>query len=795
MGERLTGKIKAWLTPKNKNWRWLISILGISFLLVLISPLPAPVFQASYSSALFDRQGELLGASLADDEQWRFAPIDSVPYKFEKSLLLFEDEYFYWHPGINPASITRALYQNIRAGRVISGGSTLSMQTVRLAMGANDRTYWQKLKEALATLKLELTHSKKEILLAYTNHAPFGGNIVGLEAASYRYFGRAPHLLSWAESVLLAVLPNQPAAIFPGKNQQLLLAKRNRLLDKLHAKKLLSADELLLAKGESIPSKIRDLPNKAFHLLARANQEGQKGTRISTTIDSRLQQQASQIVNRQSNRLASNQIHNAAAVIISIETGQALTYVGNTNNPGDHGQFVDVITATRSPGSLLKPLLYASALDQGLIMPRQLLADIPLFYQGFAPKNFDKQYRGAVPANEALSSSLNVPFVNLLSDYGIEGFLQKLQQLGLTSLQQPASHYGLSMILGGAETSLWEISSVYASLVRAHQQYLLRPLNGGYHSSDYHPNTYLLNENFSIEKKGLKDGLLRFDALNQTFAAMQQLERPESQAGWEYFAQSRDIAWKTGTSFGFRDAWALGVNREYLVGVWVGNADGEGRPGLTGVQVAAPILFDLFELLPITSGLVTESGAPTPTCRESGMIIGPHCTDTLMLSLPDYLQNTRSCQYHQELLLDETGQYQVTSECYSVAAIVPEDWFVLPPVQAWYYQANHPQYRELPPLHPNCAEAGNASGLAWIYPHPGARLKIPVEQDGKVGRAIFEVSHPDRQALLYWHLDDTYLGTTQTTHQMAIVAATGPHIVTLVDESGKEMITRFEVVE
>lgn len=781
-----------------KRWHWAlktVTIGGIIFLvLVLFAPLPKPLFDTPYSTTLRASNGQLLSAAIAKDEQWRFPPSDSIPTKFAIAIKLYEDEYFQYHPGINPVSIVRAIRQNIRSGKIVSGGSTLTMQTVRMAYHNPPRTYWQKLIELFAALKLEMLYSKASILKAYANHAPFGGNMVGIHAASWRYYGRSPWQLSWAETAALAVLPNNPSAIFPGKNEESFLIKRNLLLAKLAERKHLTKDELFLAKQEPLPSQIRDVPNNAYHLLHRAISEGSEGTNILTTLNEQLQQKVTQKVNRYSNSWAGNQIHNAAALIIDVQTGHTLAYVGNSESTGNHGQHVDIITAQRSPGSLLKPILYASALDEGLITPKQLLPDIPIFYKGFAPQNFDKKYRGAVSANHALISSLNVPFVHLLIDYGYEKFHQKLKQMGMNSLTRPASHYGLSLILGGAETSLWELTSVYAGMVRAYQRFPDRPYKSGYSISDYFPNSYVKTNTSNPDPVLEENGYLQAPSIGFALRAMQELNRPDQEAGWEYFNSSTPIAWKTGTSYGFRDGWAIGISNHYVIGVWMGNADGEGRPGLTGVQAAAPLLFQLFDLVEEEAQFNEPFGAAEAICKQSGMRAGPNCTETTTMALPEYLEDTPTCTYHQQLHLNKEETLQVNSNCYPIANMHTVPWFVLPPVEAWYYQKHHPNYRKPPPYAPACSTTNTKQLFELIYPRQFTRVYIPIEQDGQRGQAIFEAACQNKETMLYWHLDDTYLGTTQGNHQMGIQATKGSHVLTLVDDQGNELKQRFEVM-
>ncbi|XOV93757.1 MAG: penicillin-binding protein 1C [Bacteroidota bacterium] len=768
-------------------------ILVILFFFAVV-PLPNPLFDKPYVTTLYGNEGKLLSATIATDEQWRFPESDSIPNKIKIAFQLLEDEYFEFHPGVNPISLMRAFRQNAEAGKVVSGGSTITMQMVRMAMGNQPRTYSQKIIEILAALKTEIIFSKQTILQKYVDNAPFGGNIVGIKAASWRYFGRPPENLSWAETTTLAILPNNPSMIFPGKNQELLVQKRNALLKKISSKGLLDKDELFLAMEEPVPQQWLPFPDIAYHLLHRGIKDGLRGTEIKTTLDSRLQALVKNKVDRYSQRLSLNEIQNAAALVIEIETGETKAYIGNTDNPGDNGSHVDIITSRRSPGSLLKPFLYALALDDGLISPEQLLPDIPLFHKGFAPTNFDKKFRGAIHADDALVSSLNVPFVHLLIDYGFEKFHQKLKEIGFKSLDKPANHYGLSIILGGGETSLWELGNAYSGMYRALTHFTNRPYNSGYSSNDYSENHYLDDNRSAYSDKLNKDGLIRAPSIQFTISAMSKLNRPFEEAGWEMFNSSQAIAWKTGTSYGFRDGWAIGINGKYLVGVWTGNADGEGRPGLTGVSAAAPLMFDLFDLLE-GPGITNEIfGFESKICVESGMLASKICPNTKSESMADYLQYTQQCNYHQLINLDQEGDFQVNSRCYPVNQMNVSPWFILPPVQSWYYKKYHPKFKNLPPVRSECNIVDNKPLFDLVYPNKNTKVIVPNEQDGKLGQVIFEAAHENSQSTIYWHLDKEYLGSTTGSHQMGVQPFKGDHILTLIDESGNEIQQRFSVI-
>ncbi|MDX1803248.1 MAG: penicillin-binding protein 1C, partial [Alcanivorax sp.] len=428
-------------------------------------PLPARLDNTPYATMVLDRQGRLLSARIAADQQWRFAPLGQLPDKYRQALLAFEDRRFYWHPGVDPLAIARAAWSNLRAGRVVSGGSTITMQLARLLRADPPRTLPEKAFEALLALQLEWHFSKQQILAEYAGRAPFGGNIVGLRAAAWRYFGREPADLSWAEAALLAVLPNSPAQIHPGRNRDGLKHKRDALLRRLQDDGRLSRRDLQLALLEPLPRAPRPLPQLAPRLLNRLAR-AHAGEVLHTTLDADLQQRVRQLADRHGRRLGREGIHNLAVVVIDHRDLTTRVWLGNATHgdPVEYGAAVDIASAPRSTGSVLKPLLYGLMLDDGLILPDTLVPDLPTNYGGYSPENYDHQYRGAVPAHQALSESLNIPAVRMLRRYGVGRFHHQLRTLGMTTLFRPADDYGLTLILGGAEGTLGELTGIYARL-------------------------------------------------------------------------------------------------------------------------------------------------------------------------------------------------------------------------------------------------------------------------------------------------------------------------------------------
>ena len=707
---------------KRKN----LALAAVAILLLgYIFCLPRNLFKGvSYSTVVESAEGDLLGARIAADGQWRFPPCDTVPERFATALIQFEDRHFRYHPGVNPVSLLRAARDNFRNGRIVSGGSTITMQVIRLSR-QKERTLWQKLIESVLATRLELRYSKRKILSLYASHAPFGGNVVGLEAASWRYFGRPASELSWGESATLAVLPNAPATLHPGRGREELLKKRNRLLHRLLEHGDISPETYEAACEEPLPAEPLPLPSLASHYVERCP----KGERTRTGISLPLQMAVEAVVNRRSDELAQEGIADMAAVVIDNASGAIAAYVGNSSPERQRpGRQVDIAASPRSTGSILKPFLYEAALQEGTILPRTLLADVPVNLSGFAPQNFDRQFYGAVPADEALARSLNVPSVFLLRQYGIPKFWSVLRDAGLSTITQTPEHYGLSLILGGAEARLDEVTAAYSAFVRGEAPF--------------------------------SDALARW----YTFESLKEVNRPD-QLDWRLIGSVRKAAWKTGTSYGFRDAWAVGMTPAYTIGVWAGNAEGQGVPGLVGARAAGPVMFDILNLLPFSDAWFVEpdGGVWADVCMDSGHLAGPECPAVSML-LPERGLESDPCPYH------GSGE------------------FVLPPAMEWFYRQSHPEYT-------GARKTSAGAAIQFIYPQNGAVLVLPRQLSGAVEGIVFRVAHHRPDATLWWHMDNGYIGETTLRHEMLLAPAPGHHVLTVVDQDGSVASVSFTIAE
>ena len=756
--------------------------LSLAGLFLLFLCIPVPKFDDPYSTVLTARDGELLGARIASDGQWRFPATNNYSEKYIACVLEYEDQQFFRHWGFNPVAFFQAVIENSKAGKVVRGGSTITMQVVRLARKNKPRTYGEKIIEVILAMRLELRYSKKAILDLYAAHAPFGGNVVGIDAAAWRYFHTTPDRLTWSEAALLAVLPNAPSMIHPGKSRGVLLEKRDALLLRLTTSEVycpkrlnvpkLSHEDYELALMEGLPDKPYDMPMMAYHYLMQ-QEKTHKGEQIHSDLDYHLQETVIEVMERHYQANTQNQIENAAVYVVDYLQDKVVAYVGNNAEAKD-AAMVDMVRAQRSTGSILKPFLFAAMIDEGTLLPTMLLPDIPMNLSGFTPKNYSGQYWGVVPAKVALQHSLNAPFVYLLKQHGHQRFHSLLQRLGISGIVYDADHYGLSLVVGGAEASLYDLVNAYGRMGKKLAA--------------------AVNESFDDP---VPDDITPFsaDAIAITFDVMKGLTRPTNQIGWSGFSSSKQVAWKTGTSFGFRDAWTIGLTDHYVIGVWVGNADGEGRPGLTGVGVAAPLMFDVAAALKDSYSYpaATATAVEVEVCADSGYPNTELCDETKTVMMPNVEIKTGPCPYHKKVFLDASRQYQVLPDCYPVDQRCYENYFVLPPVLEWFYKKHSPKYRPLPAMYPSCAAAHPDEMMAFVYPKSDAHVTIPIGIRGERQQVIFEIAHRDPRKTIYWTLNDVFIGKTQLNHQMPIDVEKGVYELRCVDEDGVELRRKLVV--
>ncbi len=758
---------------------------GIVFIFCcwLIIPTASHLDRMPVSFVLFDQNESLLGARIAVDEQWRFPEMNDVPYKFEKAIITFEDKNFYKHFGLDVKAIIRALYLNIKKKRVVSGASTLSMQLMRLHDPGSKRTVVQKICEILKAIKFEAQYSKKDILQKYVTHAPFGGNIVGLEAASWRYLGKSPFNLSWAETCMLAVLPNGPSLIHLGKNRDRLLVKRNSLLKRLFELSIIDETEYKLALLEKIAPRPEPLPNLAPHFLEKVKAEN-SDLRYVSTLQLDKQTLLNEVVASQDLINKQKGINNLGVLIVNNHTKEIEAYVGNTSGR-KHQNYNNMIERPRSSGSILKPILYAMAMHNGMITPDGLANDVPLSIGGFSPKNYNRNHFGVVPYSTMIAKSLNVPAVNLLKDYGIGRFLNDLKSLGFSTFKYDSDHYGLPLILGGGEVNLIDLVHVYSGMAETLNLFLSnnsKYLTNGFNKITYDSEKKKKNDKFQYDPRFISAG-----AIWSTFNAMLNVERPNEQGQWQKYNSSQAIHWKTGTSYGNRDAWAVGVTSDYTIGVWVGNSNGDPQPDIVGVSAAGAVLFDCFNFLEISQPfeIPYDDLQEKIICKHSGQVASRNCKSTSLDWIPVTTLANQFCNFCQRTFLNAKNGRMVYQDCTESSDIVDTSYFVLPPLASYYYKQNNPTYSDIPMLDFSCQSLSTEFEiLAFEYPREDVTVYLPNDLSGVKEKCVFKAKHQMEDAKVFWHINNDYLGSTEDIHHMAVDLKSGNYKLTIQDEFG-----------
>lgn len=758
----------------------ILTVAVIAFVIYLLVPFENERLSRDYSQVILAKDSSFMRVFLNGEQQWLLPPVlqPDIPENLKSAVLTFEDQYFYKHFGVNPVALVRATYLNAKHGKIVSGGSTISMQLARM-IRKKPRTFWNKFRETLLAVKLEAHLSKEEILKEYLTHAPYGSNIRGNLAASYRFFGKKPNQLTWGEAALLAVLPNAPGVIFPTSNQDILTKKRNGLLEKLLVNELIDKETYELSLLEKIPSTIIPFPLHAPHLTERIHAENQLNV-VYTTIDAEIQSDVNFFAKQHASQLSQLGIRNVSTLIVDNTSGEVVGYVGSHDyHDLDRNGRVDGVQAARSSGSILKPFLYALSIDDGHILPQTLIKDVPTYFSSFSPNNASEKFSGVSLAKEALIHSLNIPAVRLLNTYGLEKFYNQLKAAGVSSLFRNADEYGLPLILGGAEVTPWDMARLYSGFS-----------NGGVFSDI----SYLKNQ-----PKGYQTKLVSSGAAHLILDEMKELLRPGLEFYWKKYSSQKPIAWKTGTSYGHKDAWAVGSTPKWTVVVWAGNFDGESNNSLTGMRSAGPLLFNIFNALP-EDGEVWYEADPSDfvqvnICASTGFYASLNCPNTEEVNAPVNMKPLGICPYHQRYFAEEHtgGTYSVCSHCWSGDQQLTHQLKFTPDIN--FYLRKNGNLVETEPTHnPICATRQEQGILQIIYPLHNANIFVPKDFDGQRQSLVGKVASQFPNRELFWYLDDELLGSTVKRPSFPLQLDGGRHTLTVVDTEGNKDQVRFSAI-
>ncbi len=768
-----------WFTRRQVLYPVLVLVTGLVLfgLLDLLFPFRAKV---PYSQLLYARDGTVLHAFLSHDDKWRMkTELDEIIPELRQAILYKEDKYFHWHPGVNPAAIIRAVFNNVVRGRKTSGASTITMQVARL-LEPKERTYGNKLVEVFRALQLEWHYSKEEILQLYLNLVPYGGNVEGVKSASVLYFGRLPDQLSLAQVVTLAIVPNRPTSLHLGRNNALIRQERDKWLRRYGQEGAFAEKEVADALTEPLTASRTEAPKLAPHFSWRLKRQYPDAINLTTTLRKPVQDKVQQLAYNYHKRLQRYNIHNLAVLVVNNRTGEVEAYLGAPDF-GDayHAGQVDGVRAVRSPGSTLKPLVYALGIDAGKITPKTVLADVPAHFAGYAPENFDRQFNGPVTVEKSLVYSLNIPAVKVLHDVGMPLFLQKLKGARFEQIARDEGKLGLSAVLGGCGVTLEELAGLYAAFANGGRfsplRYTVPDAAAGADSVRPVP---VVSPVAAYMIGNILSGAVRPDLPNNALSS--------------YHVPL--VAWKTGTSYGRRDAWSIGYNRQYTIAVWVGNADGTGVRELTGADIATPLLFHLFNSIHYNA---QGSRLPVPealrfrmVCSQSGLLPAPQCAHQVVDTYIPLVSPVQACEHLKEVTVSADEAMSYCKEC-QPATGVKQAWYPnLAPELVAFNVSHGIAYAGVPPHNPVCTRIFEEGAPRIVSPADGREYLVEEEDTPEL---LLSCQTDNGVKKVYWYINDQLYKAAGAAEKVFFKPVLGPVKVSCSDDKGRNTDVRIVV--
>ncbi|HVU99400.1 MAG TPA: penicillin-binding protein 1C [Puia sp.] len=740
-----------------------VAVLFLLFLLLnRIFPLPDRI---EYSTIITDDKGEVMHAFLTHDQQWRMkTELAEISPLLRKTIVEKEDKYFYYHPGINPVAMLRALGRNVVNRRRTSGASTITMQVAR-ALEPKRRTYWGKMREMFRALQLEWKYSKDEILQMYLNQVPYGGNIQGVKAASVLYFKKNPDHLSLAEITALSIIPNRPTSLVMGKNNDRIVEERNRWLRRWAKEKVFTDKEISDALAEPLTATRGAVPGFVPQLALKLKKRG--GPIVHSTIQLNMQLKLEKLVKDYSRTLALKNIRNAAVIVLDNVTHRVVSYVGSADfrDATDGGQ-VNGAAAIRQPGSTLKPLLYGLCIDEGLLTPKRVITDVPVNYDGYAPENYDRRFNGYVTMEYALEHSLNIPAVKSLKALGKDRLIRKLTDCDFRQVDKDRRKLGLSMILGGCGATLEELTGLYS--IFANDGKYVRPL---YVSTD------------SVGKGVRVLSPAAAFMINETLS---KVNRPDFPLNWESTVHLPKIAWKTGTSYGRRDGWSIGYNKRYTVGIWVGNFSGLGIPEISGANVATPLLFTVFNTIDYDDD-ASWFGKPEDcdvrtVCSETGLPPTDDCTHLVTDYFIPLVSTAKKCDNRQELFVSADEKMTYCRVCLPSAGYKKKWYTVIPPEMKEYFEMNRISYQHIPPHNPACERLFREEAPVVTSPANGSEYLINRKDPEPL---LLRCRVSNDVAKVFWYINDKFYKSGEAGAKEFFFPGEGPVKISCTDDKGR----------
>lgn len=747
------------------------------FLIFLLLNAIFPInINKSYATTVVDSNGEILYSFLSKDDKWRmYTQLNEISDDLKKAIIYKEDRLFYYHYGVNPLAISRAFFNNVIKGKRTSGASTITMQVVRL-LEPKPRTYANKLLEMFRATQLEWKLSKAEILQLYLNLVPYGGNIEGVKSAAVLYFNKMPNHLSLAEITALSIIPNRPSSLQIGVHNEEIEQERNKWLLRFKKDNIFDKSTIDDALSEPFIAQRIASPKIAPHLAFRLKQQYPHSTVIQTTIQKDKQLATEKLIRTYSNKLLPFNIYNTAVMVIDNKNMQVVAYVGSSNfySNIDAGQ-VDGVRAVRQPGSTLKPLIYAMAFNQGSLTPKTIMTDVPINYNGYSPVNFNQEFNGYVTAENALSKSLNIPAVKALNMVSVDKVVDKLIACNFKTIEKQKDNLGLSLVLGGCGVTLEEMTTLYASFANKGKFFKPKYINQKQDAASIN----ILNE----------DVVFMIDEI------LTKVERPDLPNSWQSAKNLPKISWKTGTSYGRRDAWSIGYNNNYTIGVWVGNFSGKGVPELTGAQMASPLLFNLFNTLekkPNKNWLkAPEDLQFRLVCPESGLPPSQQCEHTVMDYFIPGVSSNMTCKHLQKIYVSENDSFSYCMNCLPTAGY-KEKWFPNHPIEMLaYFEEHHINYTKIPKHNPQCTAFNNFNPPQIATPSNGNTYYIIKEEPEAL---VLSVNVASDVKKVYWYINNQFLKEADKTEKvMYLPTQSGHYKISCSDDKARNSDIEIEV--
>lgn len=764
---------------RNIGRRTGISVVAAAIIFIVLD-ITFPVHtDIEYGPLIYAEDSTVLHAFLTSDEQWRMkANLGEITPELKKAIVFKEDKYFYSHPGINVLSVLRAVYFNAIKQQRTSGASTITMQVARM-LEPKRRTYFNKLWEMFRALQLELHYSKDEVLQMYLNLVPYGSNIQGVKAAALLYFDKLPEQLSLAEITALSIIPNRPNSLVIGKNNDLIVEQRNKWLRRFEENEVFPEQDIKDAINETLNATRLDAPKSTPQFAWRMHNQYPGLPEVYTALNVSTQREAEDVVQEYMRGLRLKGIHNSAVIIIDNKTEEVKGYIGSPDFfDKEHNGQVDGVASARSPGSTLKPLLYAVCADKGIITPKTIIADVPINMDGYMPENYDLEFHGNLTTEDALKRSLNIPAVKLLNEAGTDVFIKALSLGGVSTIWDERKNLGLSLILGGCTIRLDELATLYSALAN---KGVYRPLQWSKDTSG----TVIATQPVSLVSEA---------AAYMITGIITDLYRPDLPNLFENAKGVPAIAWKTGTSYGRKDAWSIGYNKDYTIGVWVGNFDGTGVAELNGAGIATPLLFRLFNTID-KSAIKEWNKQPAEVgfryvCKETGKVPNDYCSETIMDYFIPGISDNHRCDHIKKIRLSADEKISYCTSCMPLTGYKFKSFPNVSAELTAYYEQQHIPYTKVPPHNPSCARV--FEGVAPYITSLTDNSTYIITDKGKQQLQLQCTAANDVKTV-YWYINDKYYTSTAVGERALFYPESKDIKISCADDKGRNVDIRIKV--